>query len=248
MVAHDYDIQLDGTRIDTIVEWVRLIKYTAGAKRPTDAMIPFRHGELHIPDKYFTAADVQFEVGLPRGTASEIAQGLSDVTAYFGQQIRPVFSFNDPFRGDIRASLDLTTEPIPTQDRFTYLFTARNAKGFWEAVAASNAVSANPPVVTTGGDRPVDDAILTFAGIGFLQHTDELGQISRVEMVTGAGGTTPYIVDCAAGTAVDSAGSPADKGRWLLYDKPWVMKFSPGAAQSFTANVAVEVDWRNKWG
>ena len=246
-MSYDYEIELDGTRVDTIVRWVRFLRYTAGAKRGSDVVAPYRHGELHIPDKLFSASEILLEVGLPATSNDAAAQALSDLTAFFAQQVRPVLSQNDPHRGNIRASVELLTEPTPTQDRFTYLFVLRNAKGFWEDETLSQAASGNPPSVTTGGDRPVHDAVLSFSGTGYLEHTDDLGNLSRITIESGAGGTTPYVVDIGKRTVKDSAGTPVNKDEFLVVSKPHWMVFSPGAAQSFTSDVSVAVDWRNKW-
>lgn len=251
MPRYDYDIQLDGTRVDSILgtgSRARFLNWTAGARRGADTVDPFRHGDIWVPNKPFTSADRMLEVHLPASTDDAAAQALTSLQAYLGRPDRPVLSYTDPDHGDIQALVELVaSEPVPTQNRFTYLFPLRNASGFWEDVTLSQAASANPPSVTTGGDRPIDDMVLTFAGVGFLELTDENGKVYRVEIESGAGGTTPYVVDCAAGTAQDSAGTPADIDEYLNAPQEKWMEFSPGAAQSFTSNVSVAVDWRNKY-
>jgi hypothetical protein len=208
-------------------------------------VLPYKHGELYVPDKYFEGADVLLQVYLPFDAVDEGQQALSDLALLLSSQDEVLVTQTDPARGAIRARVENLQDPVPTEDRFTYLFSLRNASGFWEDQSVSSAASASPPVVTTVGDRPVDDMILTFAGLGFLEHTDGLAQESRVEVLAGAG-VAPYIVDVGHGTIFDSAGTPVQQDKWLKVSQPWWMKWQPGEAQSFTSNVAVAASWRNK--
>lgn len=243
MATHDYQITVGGVALSTLVVTSRFTKYTAGYKRTQNLMTPWRHGEFYIPDKYFSNADVALEVFLPSDTTDAAAEALSLVQELFAAQGLVVVSQVDPHRGNIRARVELTNEPVPTQNPFVYLFTLNNPSGFWEDVTASTAASATPPVVTTTGDRPVDDMVLTFAGPGFLEHTDELGQVSTITIDAAAGAGT-YVVDVGAGT-VKKGGVSQDQ--FLTIDQPWWMKFSPGAAQTLDSDVNVAVSWRNKW-
>lgn len=242
-MSHDYQPSVAGTDLDTLVNWARFLKYAAGRKRGSNLVIPYRHGELYVPDKYFTSADVLLEVGLPGNAADDGREALTAIQRLFAAQDEVVVAQNDPELGDIRARVELLTEPVPSQNRLVYVFGLRNASGFWEDVTASTATSANPPSVTTGGDRPIDDMILTFAGPGFLEHTDELGQKSRITIDAGAGAGT-YVVDCGLGTVVKGS---TDQDEFLTCSQPWWMKWSPGAAQAFTSNVNVAASWRNKY-
>ncbi len=245
-MAFDYNIAVAGSNLRSVVGVREAIfmKYTTAAKKGGNLVLPYKHGELYVPDKYFAGADVLLQVYLPYDTTAEAQQALSDLAALFASQDEVLVTQTDPARGAIRARVENLQDPVPTEDRFTYLFSLRNASGFWEDQSASSAASANPPVVTTGGDRPIDDMVLTFAGIGFLQHTDGLGQVSRVEIRTGAG-TAPYVVDVGAATVVD-AGS-VNQDEFFEISQAWWMKWQPGIAQSFTSNVAVAASWRDKW-
>ena len=244
-MAYDYAIQVDGTTIDGItgVDWSRFIKWTGGSLRGSNPIIGYRDGEYSDFDKWWSGADVLLEVGLKATADATAAQALSDIQELFGSFGAKTVQYADPALGNLRALTELLTEPTATQNRFVYLFPLRNPKGVWEDVSASNAASANPPVVTTLGDRPIDDMVLTAAGPGFLEHTDSQGRTSRVTIDAGAGAGI-YIVDCGART-VKKAG--ADQDAFLTVDQPWWMRFEPNLAQSFTSDVAWEVDWRNKW-
>lgn len=241
--GYDYEISVGGVMLDTIVPKARFIKYTAGMKRGSNLEIPYQHGVHFVPDKYFTDSDVMLEVFLPSDSHDAGAEALSLIQIHFAAQDEVLIAQVDPYRGAIQARVGLETEPVPTQNDFVYLFGLSNASGFWEDVTASTATSANPPSVTTGGDRPIDDMILTAAGPGFLEHTDELGQVSRIDIEAGAGAGT-YVVDCGLGT-IKKAG--VDQDEFLVVNQPWWMKWSPGVAQSFTSDVAWSASWRNKW-
>lgn len=244
-MAHFYNVGVAGSNLDTDlgIREALFLKYTTAQKKGGNLIVPYRHGELYVPDKYFSGADVLLQVYLPFDVESDAIQALSELARLFSAQTEVAVTQDDPHRGSIRSRVELLQDPVPTEDRFTYLFSLRNASGFWEDQAASNAVSANPPVVTTGGDRPIQDMILTFSGPGFLEHTDSLGQISRVEVESGAGAGT-YILDVGKGT-ITKADVPQDE--FFNHTQPWVMKWQPNIAQAFTSNVAVAAEWRNKW-
>jgi hypothetical protein len=242
-VSHDYAISAGGVALSTITSWSRLVKWTAGQKRGTNFTLPYMHGEVASLDKYFTGADVLLEVGLPGEDDDDASEALSDVQAIFASQGLVTVQYNDPYKGNIRALTELLTEPVPSQGRLAYLFALRNPGGFWEDATANTASAATPPVVTTGGDRPIQDMVLTFSGPGYLEHTDSLGQVARLTIDAGAGAGT-YVVDVGAGTVTKSA---VAQDEFLTATQPWWMKFSPAASQSLTASVSVAVSWRNKW-
>lgn len=243
MATHDYQISIAGVALSTLVVASRFTKYTAGYYRGQNLVLPYRHGEYYVPDKYFSNADVMLEVFLPSDTIDAAAEALSEIQALLTSQSLVVVSQVDPHRGNIRARVELATEPVPSQNDFVYLFALNNPSGFWEDVTASTAASATPPVVTTGGDRPVDDMVLTFAGPGTLTHTDELGVVSEITIDAAAGAGT-YVVDVGAGSVTKTG---ANQDEFLTVTQPWWMKFSPGAAQDLDSDVAVAVSWRNKW-
>ncbi len=249
MASHDYAITIAGTDLDTIAPGNgggRLLKYTSGTRRGDNLIIPYKHGEHTIPDKYFAGSDVMLEVFLPSDTTDAAAEALHELALALSSQTLVTVGQTDPERGDLEADVELLSDPVPTQNNLIYLFALRNPSGFWKS-ATESTNTGNPPSVTTLGDRPVDDMILEFSGTGFLEHTDPLGNLSRITIESGAGGTTPYIVDVGAATIVDSAGTPVHKDEFLTVTQPWWMKWQPGAVQSFTSNVSVTARWYNKW-
>lgn len=245
MADHDYDVKVAGVDVELTLGIRRAIitNYSSANRRNGNLIIPHRHGELHVPDKYFEGADVLLQAHLPFDTVDAGKQALSDLARLFSSQTEVVVEQNDPAHGDIRARVELLQDPVPTEDRFTYLYSLRNASGFWEDVTATSVGPAMPPAVVTGGDRPIQDMILTFAGPGFLEHTDDLGQVARVEIEAAAGAGT-YVVDVGAGT-VEKAGVPQDE--FLVITQPWVMKWQPNDTPALTADVNVTAQFRNKY-
>lgn len=244
-MAHFYNVGVAGENldIDLGIREAIFTKYTSAQKHGGNLILPYRHGELHVPDKYFTGADVLLQVYLPFDTTAEAAQALSDLAELFSSQSQVLVTQDDPARGSIQANVELLQDPIPTEDRFTYLFSLRNASGFWEDQSASNAPSASPPVVNTGGDRPIQDMILTFSGTGFLEHTDSLGQESRITIDAAAGAGT-YIFDVGKGSCTKA---DVDQSEFVSITQPWIMKWQPNAAIALSSDVNVEADWRNHW-
>jgi hypothetical protein len=244
-MAHDYAITVGGVNLKTTigVREAIFVKYATAQKKDGNLILPYKHGELFVPDKFYDGTDVLLQVYLPFEDVGDAAQALSDLALLLATQSEVVVAQVDPAKGNIRARVENLQDPVPTEDRFTYLFSLRNASGFWEDVTATTAASANPPVVLTLGDRPIDDMILTFSGPGFLQHTDSLGQISRIEIDAAAGAGT-YVVDVGKATILKGA---VAQDEFLVVDQPWWMKWQPTTAENLTSNVSVAASWRNKW-
>jgi hypothetical protein len=236
-------ITVAGTDILTIVRWARFLKYSHGAKRGSNLEISGKHGSVHTPDKLYREADILLEVGLPFGSNTAAYEALSTLAEIFSSVDLVTIGQTDPFKGALQAHVELVDEPVPTQNRFAYLFPLINPGVFWEDVTATSVASATPPVITTGGDRPIDDMVLTFAGPGYAEHTDALGQVNRVTIDAAAGAGT-YIVDFGDRT-VKKAG--VDQDEHITFTDDFAMRWSPNAAQTFTTDVGVAADWRNKW-
>lgn len=235
-------ITLAGTDIYTIVRWARFLKYAHGSRRGTNLSISGKHGTVHTVDKLYNESDILLEVGLPMDD-DDAYEALSTLAEIFASVDLVTITQTDPFKGAIQARVELLAEPVPTQDRMTYLYVLTNPGVFWGSVTATTASSANPPTIVTGGDSPVDDMVLTFAGPGYFQHTDVLGQVNRITIDAAAGAGT-YIVDFGARTVLKSS-VPQDE--FVTFTDDFAMRWSPGAAQTVTTNVAVAASWRNKW-
>lgn len=243
MPSHDYQIEIDGIALSTLVVHSRFVKWTGGMKRGNNLDIPYKHGQFYVPDKYFGASDVMLEVFLPSDTTDAGAEALSEIQKLLSNQTLVVVEQVDPFRGNIRANVELLTEPTQTANQFVWLFPLAMPSGFWEDVTASAAAAGTPPTVVTGGDRPIDDMTFNFAGPGYLEHTDAIGTVSRITIDAGAGAGT-YNVDVGRGTVL-KGGVPQDQ--WVSVTQPWWMKWAPDSSISLTSTVSVSAAWRNKW-
>jgi len=231
----------DGTAlVPTHARFARLLKHTSGFKRGQNLIIPHRHGEWSDPDKWYAPVDLLLEVGV---LLEDTEEHLSEISRLLGKSTGHVtLAYTDPYKGAIRAAVELLADPMPTQDRFTYLFRLRNPAGFWEDAAATSVGPSTTPAVTTGGDRPIDDMTVTFAGPGTATHTDENGVVSNITVDAAAGAGT-YDVDCGARTVKKAS---AHQDSFLTVDQPWWWRFSPAAAQTITSTVNITVSWRNK--
>ncbi len=240
-------ISVGGTALSTLSDNVRLLKYGSGAKRGRNHTIPHRDGEYATTQKWFTSTDMVLEVALSAATSRE--ENLSDLLALIHDMTGLVIIIGTTtFHGTIRAQVEMLDEPRPGQNPNIYLIPLHNPKGMWEDNSATTASSASPPVVTTAGDLPVDDMVLTVALAGnHLEHTDSNGVVSRITIDSGAGGTAPYVVDCGARTVFDSAGTPVAKDAFLTVTQPWWMRWEAATAQSFTATGSTAASWRDKW-
>jgi hypothetical protein len=236
-------ITLNGTDILTIVTSARFVKYTHGAKRGLNLEVSGKHGTVWTPDKLFGEADILLEVHLPQIADDDGLEALSKLAAIFSSQNLVTLGQTDPYKGSVQAHVEQLVEAIPTQDRLTYLYALRNPAGCWEDQTESTAASGTPPAITTGGDRPIDDMVLTYAGPGYFEYTDELGDTYRFTVDAGAGAGT-YILDFGNRT-IQKAG--VDQDEFLTVTDDFAMKWSPNTAQTIDSDVGVSAAWRNKW-
>lgn len=244
-MAHFYNIGVAGTNLASGlgIREALFTKYSTAQKKGGNLIIPYRHGELYVPDKYFAGADVLLQVYLPFELESDAIEALSELARLFSSQSEVTVTQDDPHRSSIRARVELLQDPVPTEDRFTYLFSLRNASGFWEDQTVTGVGSGSPPAVTTGGDRPIQDMILTFSGPGFLQHTDDLGQVARITIDAAAGAGT-YIFNVGAGSCTKGG---IDQSEFVAVTQPYIMKWQPNDTPSLSSNIGVAVAFRNKW-
>ena len=240
-------ITVAGTAITTWTGHSRLLKYGSGSRRGRNHLIPFRDGEHSDPVKWNTPTDLLLEVQLLH-TPNTHLEYLSGLLAALTDPINLVtLGATGTFHGAVQAAVELMSEPIMSpSDPSMWTFRLHCPKGVWEdASASSNA--GNPPAVTTTGDRPIDDMILTFphvnATASYLNHTDSNSVQSRIT-IDAAAPTGSYVVDCGARTVLVGA---AANDAYLTITQPWWMRFEPNLAQTFASTVSVTVSWRDKW-
>jgi hypothetical protein len=236
-------ITVGGTAISTWTNNARLTRRGAGSKRGRNFLIPYRHGEYSNPDKWFKATDVMLEVNIKNNRETNLSALLAALSDPAGLV---TLGGTNSLAGAMQVDVELLAEPRQTRSPSMFVFALRAPAGMWEDASASSDAG-NPPTVVTTGDRPMDDMILTFPHVtatgSFLEHTDSNSVVSRVT-VDAAAPTATYVVDCGARTIIESA---ADQDAFLTVTQPWWMRFEPNLAQSFTSNVSVTVEWRDKW-
>lgn len=238
MAVHDYAWKADGSALSDHADFVRLLSEGGPGKRGANPEVGYRHGEWSDPDKWFRAVDLFLEVGVKHSSAH---QHLSELELMLGKSTGHVtLQRVTPYAGTVEAEVELLGDPVPTQSRFVYMFPLRNPSGFWQDATATTA-SGTAPSITTSGDRPIDDMVITFSAPGSATHTDENG-VTSVIAFDGTAGTA--IVDCGERT-ITQGGNNIDAD--LTITRPWWWRFSPGAAQTITATVSITVDYKNKW-
>ncbi len=238
-------LTIGGTAITVWARHAYITRYASGARRGRNLIIPNRDGEYSAATKYFTPTDLLLQVAMLRSPT--VLENLSGLLAALTDPIGLVtIAGSSTFHGSVRTAVELLREPAPlgADDPSVYNFILRTPSGVWEdASADSNA--GNPPSVTTTGDRPIGDAILTFAGAGYLEHTMSDATTSRITLESGVPAST--VVDCGLRT-VTQGGNDYDNKLTLTGTNPerW-LRMEANLVQTFTSNVSVTVSRRDKW-
>lgn len=236
-MAHDFAWSADGSALSDHASFVRVRSEGGAPKRGSNQVVPFRHGRYAEPDKWYDSADLFLEIGLKQDDGY---QHLSELQKMLGKTTGLVtLQRVTPYAGTVEALVEMIGDPSPTQNRFVYLFPLSIPSGFWRASTVSSA-SGTAPSITTSGDRPIDDMIVTFAAPGTATHTNENGVVSRLVWA----GTGTAIFDCGARTII-KAGANQDANGYPT--QAWWWRFTPDTTQTVTATASVTVQWRNKW-
>lgn len=227
----------DGSALSDHADFVRLLNEGGSGKRGNNPVVPYRHGEWSDGDKWYDSVDLLLEVGVK---TTDTYQHLTALQKMLGKPNGLVaLQRVTTNAGTVVADVELLGSPSSTQNRFVHVFPLRAPSGVWRDASYSSS-SGTAPSVTTTGDRPVDDMIITFSAPGTATHTDENGTTS----VIGWQGTGTAVVDCGTRT-IKKAGANQDAN--LYISQPWWWRFTPGAAQTITSTVSITVQWRNKW-
>lgn len=230
-------MKANGTDLNTYTTFQRLLTEGASGYRGGNLTIPNRHGEHSDFHKMLDPADFMLEVGIA-GT-----EGWTNLSVVQRLLSTPQVTLERTTTlGTVEAVVELLGPPQPTQNRFVYVFPMRCPSGSWYTKTVSSA-SGNPPTVTTLGDRPIGDMVVTFSGVGTATHTDAYGRISILEIEAGAGPGT-YVVDCGARTVTKGG---VNQDRYFKPSQPWWWVFSPGATQTIASTVSITVDWHDRW-
>lgn len=226
----------DGSALSDHTTFIRVLNEGARQSRQGNYDIPYRYGEFSDPDKYYTGSDVLLEVGLIHDSAHE---HLSELQKIFGKtSSHVVLQRTDHSAGTVRADVELLSDPRTTQNRFVYVFPLRRPDGVWEDASVTTA-SGTAPSITTSGDQPIGDPVITFSAPGTATLVTDWGTA-----VMGWAGTGTAIVDCGARTVI-KGGAHQDAN--FTIDQPWWFRFAPDTTVNLTSSVSVTVDYRNKW-
>ncbi len=238
-------ITIEGTPASTYARNVKLVGYGAGSKRGRNLVIPHRDGEYSQPAKWFGGADLMLEVMLKTVPSPE--ENLSGLLALFHRQVgTATIAGTHPFAGSVQTEIEMLRSP--RQDGGNpnlYRFLLRNAKGTWESVTATTTTGSTgtPAAFTTSGDRPIDSFSLRFDATGFIEHTDSLGDTSRLTLTAGA--STGTTVDMGNRTVLTTTGGAADN--FLTVTQPYWMRLEPNSTQAVTASTPHTFTWRSQW-
>lgn len=236
-MAHDFAWKANGSALSDHTDFVRVLNEGGGGKRVGNVVVPYRHGEWSNPDKWWDGADLLLEVGLKRDDSYE---HLSAVQYMLGGSQLVSLQRVTPHAGTVIAEVEMQGPPNPTQNRFVYVFPLRVPSGFWRDASASTA-SGTAPSITTTGDRPIDDMIVTFSAPGTVTLADTVYGTATVGW---AGSSGTAILDCGARTI--RQGSTKEDAN-LVVSEPWWLRFRPQATVNLTATSSVHVRWWNKW-
>jgi hypothetical protein len=181
---------------------------------------PGAHGNIYIPGQLFGPGDVRIKCYLRftdssgaithvDGEAGHIYENLAILKELFGKvDDQIVLSRETPHQGTNTLLLAPSGQPSPGQNRFEVIFPMRANKPFWRGDLVSTTLTGT---FDPGGNAPVDDMVLTFAGAGTIVN----GRNGDRIQVTGA-----CVVDCGQ-RRVTVGGSPAPgliipgSDRWL---------------------------------
>lgn len=228
----------DGSALADHTDFVRLLSEGGAGKRGSNLDIAGAHGEWSDYDKPYNGSDLLLEVGLKK---TDSRMHLSELQKMFGKTTGFVtLTRVDSYHGTVNAEVELLNPPQPTQDRFTYMFALRNHQGFWEDAAVTT-VSGTAPAITTSGDRPINDMVVTFSGPGTATHIQTGWGTSTLEWA----GSGTAVFDMALPRSVTKGGVNAE-GSAVVSDE-WWLRFAPNTTQNLTSTVSITVDYKNKW-
>lgn len=228
----------DGSALSDHADFVRLLNEGGPGKRGNNLNVAGRHGEWSDYDKPYSGTDLLLEVAVKKTSTRE---HLSELELMLGKSTGFVtLSRTLSYQGTVEADVELLAPPQPSQDRFTYLFQLRNPSGFWQDATVTTA-SGTAPSITTTGDRPIDDMVVTFSGPGTATHVQSGWGTSTLEWQ----GSGTAIFDMGSPRSVTKGGVNAE-GSAVVSSK-WWLRFAPNTTQNLTSTVSITVDYRNKW-
>lgn len=248
-MAWSYAWTVNGTNLSNYCSAVVLEDEGGGGRDGINLRIPNKDGERSDTEQTFAGKTLPLRTILrytgsagtvthSDGAAGHVYENLVNLKKLFAAGL-VTLGRTAPHIGAQTARCKLLTEPIVGEYRHIYIWPLRMRDGSWRSGSASTATG-NPPTITVGGDRRVDDPVVTFSGAGSVTITDADGVVS---VLTALAGSFPLVVDCGT-QRVTQGGSPAP-GR-ITATQPWWLRMDVGSVNIATT-VSVTVDWYNRW-
>lgn len=253
--VYDYQAGPKGGSLTPLLNFctmVRVLSEGGSGKRGGNVGVQYLHGEHAVAHKFLTPRIIPLEVALrytsaagtithADGAPGHVFENLSEVKRLLrGHRSQATLQRTAPDMGTVQIDVECM-EPTPTQNRFVYLFPLVAARPFWRSTTVQS-TAASP--IAVGGDAPVDDAELVFAGGAgspTFTHTASGATIGYVGTVPG-GGVRVYT---ETGQAVRVSGG-ADESAFITFNKPYVLELDPGVSNAFTGSGTIS--WQDKWG
>lgn len=223
----------DGSALSDHTTFVRVLDEANFAIRGGNYDIPGRFGVYRPTRKYLSGSDVLLEVGLKHTDAHD---HLSSLVGMFDGLT--TLQRTDHPAGTVQADVEWAGAPRQTQNRFTYALPFYRVDGAWEDASVATA-SGTAPSITTTGDLPIGDMVITFSAPGTATLVDSEWGTATMEY----SGTGTAIVDVGARTIV-KGGANQDAN---FTATPWWFRFAPNTTVDLTSTVSLTVDYRNKW-
>lgn len=230
------------------------------ARRGSNIEIPYRHGSLVVPEKFYRPKRMLLSVLVLPHDASGAVTHAEGARAHIRENLDDLFGalYSDalislqrtepdyPGAGTVTwESLVEVTEVVPVDSAIGVL--ARRVllrltmpSPFWRILPEKTGET--PPTVTNDGNAPVSDMVITFTG-GATPRLTNSTTGDYIE-IADAAMANPVTVDVGARTVTQN-GSPADALLVRARDR-W-MEFAPGAnSLALTGGGSVSIDFYSK--
>lgn len=268
---------LNGVDLRTLAVNVRTIDGwdTFPARRGDNVTIPYSHGELSIPQKWFDARDISmsFEV-LPYNTSGgQTVTSLEHLQDNVDQLLGLFYKQKD-FSTLTRTMPDgsvrtlevevLNVVPVIQGQSFltrTVAAQFRVPNPFWRETPINTVTQAGITgtsqniAVVTGGNAPIHDMKIRFTATSAVSSPKiewPSGTTPEYLKYSGTIGAGKWIeFDCGERTVVWDDGSRADSG--IDFSYAWWIELPPASSFNMTAtcgaasNWDVKLDWYDKW-
>lgn len=223
----------DGSALSDHTTFVRVVNEGAYTPVGGNYTIPGRYGNYRPTRKYYGQTDLLLEVGLKHDSAHSHLSSLREMFDGY-----PLLARIDHPAGTVQTYVELDGGFRQTQDRFTFIIPLVRPSGVWEDASVTTA-SGTAPAITTSGDSPIGDMVVTFSAPGTAIYVDPDWGTATMEY----SGTGTAVVDCGSRTVL-KAGVSQDANFTV---DPWWVRFTPNTTVDLTSTVSVTVDYRNKW-